>query len=183
MLSRRTLIYAGLATAGVAGLAGLARIAEQQLALGHTDAAGWQPMTWPLPRDTWPAGRAWHRDGIEVYVRVKLGFYRSCETGVATDEELDRATDIHLPDEGFKAAQAGSRIRITDLFGRARIYGRKTWYGAERFAEGIAVCYKCDLIAAIVVGNVTDERTRKTAHRFIESNTVQVWVNKQLEGR
>lgn len=183
MLSRRTLIYAGLTAAGVAGLAGLAEIAERQLALGHTDVAGWRPMVWPFPRDAWPAGRAWHRDGTEVYVRVKLGFYSRCGMGVATDEELDRVTDINLLAEGFKAAQAGGRIRITDLFGRARIYRRKTWYGAERFAEGIAVCYQCDLIAAIVAGDVTDEPTRKTAHRFIESNTVQAWVNKQLEGR
>jgi len=183
MLSRRTLIYAGLAAAGVAGMAGLAEIAERQLALGPTDAAGWQPMAWPFPRDAWPAGRAWHRAGTEVYVRVKPGFCGNCDAGVATDAELDRVIDIELLDERFKAAQAGSRIRITDLFGRARLYRRKTWYGAERFAEGIAVCHKCDLVAAIVAGDVTDEQTRKAAHRFIESNTVQVWVNKQFAGR
>ena len=51
----------------------------------------------------------------------------------------------------------------------------------SRTAEGIAVNHRCDLVTAIVLGNVTDEKVRKQAHLFIESNTVQVWVNKQLE--
>jgi len=36
---------------------------------------------------------------------------------------------------------------------------------------------------ATIVGNVADEPTRKAAHQFLESNTVQVWVNAQLDGR
>jgi hypothetical protein len=38
-------------------------------------------------------------------------------------------------------------------------------------------------VVAIVVGKVDDEPTAKFAHRFLESNKVQVWVNQQLEGR
>jgi hypothetical protein len=38
-------------------------------------------------------------------------------------------------------------------------------------------------VVAVIVGNVADEQERKSAHRFLESNTVQVWVNQQLEGR
>ena len=45
------------------------------------------------------------------------------------------------------------------------------------------VSYKCDLIVAIVDGNVADPLKRKAAHEFLESNTSQVWVNQQLEGR
>ena len=75
----------------------------------------------------------------------------------------------------------GNRIRITDLFGRSRLYRHKMHNGATRLAEGIVVAYKCDLLVAIVDGNITDKR--KMAHQFLESNTVQVWVNKQLEGR
>ena len=86
-------------------------------------------------------------------------------------------------DERFAPAQTGSRIRITDLVGRARLYRYKLKNGAQRFAEGIAVSYKCDLVVAVIVGNVADEQERKSAHRFLESNTVQVWVNQQLEGR
>ena len=101
----------------------------------------------------------------------------------STDDEVDRVTDIDLLDERFAPVQEGSRIRITDLVGRARLYKYKLKNGAQRFAEGIAVAYKCDLVVAVVVGNVADEQERKSAHRFLESNTVQVWVNQQLEGR
>lgn len=96
--------------------------------------------------------------------------------------EVDRVADIDLLDPQFVPVQAGNRIRITDLFGRARLYRLKTRDG-ERLAEAIAVSYKCDLVVAIVVGPVDDGETRKAAHNFLETNTVQIWVNEQLEGR
>ncbi|HEX9557547.1 MAG TPA: hypothetical protein VF991_13695 [Reyranella sp.] len=184
MLKRRTVIQASLAGGLLAALAGLAEIGKWRTALGPTDGAGWRPIDWPFPRDGWPPGRAWRqRDGTEVYVRPKLGFCGNCDTGVVTDEEVDRVTDVDLLDERFAPAQEGRRIRITDLFGRARLYRFKLKNGAQQLAEGIAVSYKCDLIVAVVAGNVADEGIRKSAHRFLESNTVQVWLNQQLEGR
>jgi hypothetical protein len=182
---RRTVIQAALAASLVVGLGVLAEIARKRVALGPTDGAGWRPIEWPFPRDGWPPGRAWrNRDGIEVYVRPKLGFCANCDTGVVTDEEVDRVTDIDLLDERFVPVQDGSRIRITDLLGRARLYRFQTRLGSEEVAEGIAVAYKCDLVVAIVAGDdVSDEAVRKRAHKFLESNTVQVWVNQQLEGR
>jgi hypothetical protein len=183
MLKRRTVVQVSLGGALLAGLAGLAAIGKERVALGPTDGAGWRPVAWPFPRGGWPPGRAWRRDTTDVYVRPKLGFCGNCDTGVVTDEEVDRVTDIDLLDERFTPVREGSRIRITDLFGRARLYKYKLKNGAQRFAEGIAVSYKCDLVVAVIVGNVTDEKERKSAHRFLESNTVQVWVNQQLEGR
>jgi hypothetical protein len=183
MLSRRTLIQASLAAGLVAGLAGVAAFGNW-LCEWQRENTGWHQIAWPFPRDAWPAGRAWRGEGgIEVYVRPKLGFCGNCETGVAADEEVDGVTDIDLLDAHFVPLQAGNRIRITDLFGRARVYRLKMKDGSLRLAEAIAVAYKCDLVVAIVVGNVADERTRKTAHQFLESNTVQVWVNAQLDGR
>ena len=183
MLNRRTVIQASLGGGLVAVLAGLAAIGHERVKLGPTDGAGWRPIDWPFPRDGWPPGRGWRRDTTDVYVRPKLGFCGNCETGVVTDDEVDRVTDIDLLDERFQPVQAGSRIRITDLVGRARVYKYRLKNGAQRYAEGIAVAYKCDLVVAIVVGNVADEQERKSAHRFLESNIVQVWVNQQLEGR
>jgi hypothetical protein len=182
-LSRRTIIQISLAAGLLAGLAGLAEIGKERTALGPTDGAGWRPVAWPFPDDVWPAGRAWRRDTTDVYVRLKPGLRGNCDTGVATDEELERVVDIGLLDRRFAPVQAGSRIRITDLFGRARLYRFKMKNGFQRFAEGIAVSYKCDLVIALIDGNVGDEQARKAVHRFLESNTVQVWVNKQLEGR
>ena len=167
----------------LAGLAGLAAVGHERVKLGPTDGAGWHPIAWPFPRDGWPPGRGWRRDTTDVYVRPKLGFCGNCETGVVTDDEVDRVTDIDLLDERFQAVRAEAGSASPTLVGRARLYKYKLKNGAQRYAEGIAVAYKCDLVVAIVVGNVADERERKAAHRLLESNTVQVWVNQQLEGR
>lgn len=181
-LSRRTVVELWLGAAGVSALGGLAYLAERRVELGPTDGAGFHPIHWSLPADTWPAGRAWTGNDIDVHVQLKSGLCSNCETGVVTDEALDRALDIDRLDPRFVPAQPGRRVRITDLFGRARLYRHKMHNGATRFAEGIAVSHECDLVVAIVDGNMADERTRKMAYRFLESNTVQVWVNKQLEG-
>lgn len=182
---RRTVLHGSLAGALLAGLGVLAELARRRVALGPTDGAGWHPIAWPLPPDAWPPGRAWrHRDGTEVYVRPKLGFCGDCDANLVIDRELDRLTDLDLLDARFVPAEQGRRIRITDLFGRARLYRLTTRLGAQEFAEAIAVTYKCDRLVAIVLGDdLADEAVRKKAHRFIESNTVQVWVNQQLDGR
>src|SRR5215475_13224099 len=120
-----------LAASLVVGLGVLAEIARKRVALGPTDGAGWRPIEWPFPRDGWPPGRAWrNRDGVEVYVRPKLGFCGNCDTGVVTDEEVDRVTDIDLLDDRFVPLREGGRIRITDLVGRARLYKLKTRLGS-----------------------------------------------------
>ena len=179
MLSHRTLGKIGLGAVLCVGLVVLAEVSLEQWSLGPTDRAGWQPMHWPMREDAWPKGRAWHREGTEVYVRIKPGYCGDCETGIIGDDALDRAVDIGLLDERYTPKDPGASIRVTDLYGRTRIYRRRTWSG-ERLAQGIAVTYKCDLVVAIVVGDVGDAETRKSAHRFIESNTVQVWLNGQL---
>lgn len=183
MLSRRTIVQTSLTGGMVAGLAGLAVFANFYPKPDPDEqATGWRRIAWPFARDAFPPGRAWQRDGTEVYVRPKLGFCGNCDTGVVEDSEVDRVTDIDLMDEHFVPAGPGKRVQITDLMGRARIY-RIRKGGRERLAEGVAVSYKCDLVVAIVVGNVADDAIRKQAHRFLETNTVQVWINALLEGR
>ena len=179
MLSRRTLVQTSLAAGLMAGLAGLSVFANW-----YVDNTGWREISWPFPRDAWPVGQAWRGEGgLEIYIRPKRGFCGNCDTGVVEDSEVDRVTDIDLLDENFKPLQAGSRIRLTDLLGRSRLYRLKMKNGSERLAEAIAVSHNCDLVVAIVIGNVADEATRKTAHQFIESNKVQVKLNQQLEGK
>jgi hypothetical protein len=177
---RRLFIEAGLVAGLVAGLAGLGRWAEERAKLGHTDAAGWRPFPWPFPPDAWPPGRAWSGDDHDVYVQLKTGLCGDCKTGVISDEAVDRAVDIRRLDPRFVPDGPGMRIRVTDLFGRARIYRHKRHNGSLRYAEGVVVSYKCDLIVAIIDGNVADPQLRKVGHAFLESNTPQVWVNKQL---
>lgn len=179
MPSRRALVQTSMVAGLVTGLAGLAAFANWQ-----PGTAGWRPKAWPFPRDGWADGQAWRsQGGTEVYVRPKLGFCGNCDTGVVTDEEVDRVTDIDLLDERFTALQPGSPIRIANLAGRARLYRLRMKDGTQRLGEGIAVSNKCDLVVAIVVGNIADESARLAAHQFLESDTVQAWVSKQLEGR
>ena len=52
-----------------------------------------------------------------------------------------------------------------------------------RLAQGIAVSHNCDLIVAVVVGKVDDDAVAKAARRFLETNTVQAWLNATLEGK
>ena len=183
MLKRRTVVRTSLVGVLVAGTAGLAAIAHERIAPGRADDAGWRPIVWPFPRDAWPVGQAWRRDTTEVYVRPKLGFCGNCDTGVVSDDEVDRVTDIDLLDERFAPAKEGHPIRIGSLAGRARLYRYKLKNGSLNHAEGIAVSQKCDLVVAVVVGNLADEQARASAHRFLESNTVQAWLSQQLEGR
>ena len=183
LVARRTVMKMYLGAGMVAGLAGLAYLAEERVALGPTDGKGFRPIRWPFPADAWPPGRAWTGHDLDFYVGLKLDVCSDCETGIVSDEAVDRVVDIDRLDPRFAAVGPGSRIRITDLFGRSRLYRHKMHNGAPRLAEGIVVAYKCDLVVAIVDGNMADPDKRKMAHRFLESNTVQIWVNKQLEGR
>lgn len=181
--NRRLLIEAGLTVGLVAALAGAARFVEERAKLGFTDAKGWRPFPWPFPPDAWPDGRAWSGDDHDVYVQLKQGLCGDCESGVTSDEAVDRAVAIERLDPRFTPVGPGHRIQVTDLFGWTRIYRHKRHNGALRYAEGVAIAYKCDLIVAIVDGNVADPRLRKIGHDFLESNTPQVWLLSQLEER
>jgi hypothetical protein len=183
MLKRRAVVQASIAGGLVAVTAGLAMSTHERMAPDPPGDEGWRPIAWPFPRDAWPVGRAWRRDATEVYIRPKLGFCGNCDTGVVTDEEVDRVTDVDLLDERFAPAKEGSPIHIGPLPGRARLYRYKLKNGALRHTEGIAVSQKCDLVVAVVVGNLADERERAAAHRFLASYTVQDWLSGQLNGR
>ena len=61
----------------------------------------WTEVHWPFPDDEWGKGKAFRCTAadcgteVNVYVRAKIGFC-NCTTGVADDEELDRAPDFKL---------------------------------------------------------------------------------------
>jgi hypothetical protein len=185
MPTRLTIIEMVLSALLVVGLLGYSTFARWYEEWMAEYGPGWHQMAWPFPRDAFPPGRAWRNDDMRVYVRPKLGFCGNCDTGVVDDYEVDRVTDIDLLDENFVPVAEGSRVHITDLPGRGRLYRLKgkNKDGQPLLAEGIAVSLKCDLVVAIVVGKVDDPAVRNEAHLFLESNTVQVWVNKILEGR
>lgn len=183
-LARRTLIQALLAALLVAGLTGFSTIARWYAGWLKEWGPGWHEMAWPFPADAFPAGKAWRNGDLQVYVRPKLGFCSNAERGVVEDSEIDRVSDIGLLDAAYEPLKEGSRVRITDLFGRARLYRLKDKDGKPLLAEALAVSLDCDLVVAVIVGRaIEDPAVRKEAHLFIESNTVQVWVNRILEKR
>ena len=71
--------------------------------------------------------------------------------------------------------------RIGALPGRSRLYRYGT--GTPHHAEGVAVSKKCDLVVAVIAGDLTDEQQRISAYRFLDSSTVQAWLGERLEGR
>jgi hypothetical protein len=180
-MRRRFVVQATITGVLVAATAGLATIAHERMAEGPADDAGWRTIAWPFPRDGFPPGRAWRRGTMEVYVRPKLGFCGNCDTGVVTDEEVDRVTDVDLLDQRFAPANDGSFARIGALPGRSRLY--RYGMSTPRHAEGIAVSQKCDLVAAVIAGDLADEQQRASAYRLLDSSTVQAWLAESLEGR
>jgi len=181
-MKRRTILQTSLAAGLTAGMVALGLSEDEPPSL-NKDMPPWRPIAWPFARDAWLPGRAWRRGTLEVYVRPKLGFCGNCETGVTTDDEVDRVTDVDLLDERFVPAREGLAVRIGPLSGRARLYRFQVSGGGTRHAEGIAVSNKCDLVIAVIAGNLADERERTAAYRFLETSVVLDWIGQQLEGR
>lgn len=179
MLSRRTIVYASLAAVFLLATAAFSTYVRWDVANRPWEYHGWHRIIWPFPHDGWNEGQAWRGHGLELYVRPKLGFCGNCDTGVVEDSEVDRVTDIDLVDPLFTPLGPGQRIQVTDLVGRSRVYKLRS-RGPAQLAEAIAVAYRCDLVVAVIVGNVADEKLRRIAHRFLEADPVQDWINEQL---
>ena len=153
---------------------------------GPTDKLGWRPFTWPLSTDRVPAGRAYSGDDHDVYVWLTLnglGASGDCPEGIATDAALERAVDIRLLDPRFEPVGPGERLRghrPRRLDARLRPPPQQQVPALRR---GRRRSLQCDVITAIIDGDARDPAKRRMAQEFLESNTVQVWINKQLEGR
>src|SRR5216684_2117261 len=147
----------------------------------RSEIEGWQEITWPFPRDGWPAGRAFHcapelcGDGIEVYVRPKIGFC-NCDSGVADDEEVDRVADLDLMSERFVPLEPGRVIRIADMPGRLRSYDLRMADGSRHAAVGMAVSRRCDLLVAVAQGKGTAPEVQRVALDFLALDAVTQWM-------
>lgn len=151
------------------------------------DGGGWREIAWPFPRDGWPAGRAFRctgpscGEGIELYVRPKLGFC-NCDRGVADDEEVDRVADLDLMSEHFLPLEPGKAITIGALPGRLRHYDLNTADGSRHLAVGIALSRRCDLLVAVAKGGGEAAAMRRAALEFLESQEMKKWMVAALEG-
>lgn len=150
---------------------------------------GWHEITWPYPRDGWPAGRAFRcaselcGEEIEVYVRPKLGFC-NCDSGVADDDEVDRVADLDLISERFVPIEAGKAVRIADMPGRIRSYDlQMAADGSRHTAIGIAVSRRCDLLVAVAQGRGAAQGVERVALEFLGSSDMVRWMAAAMEGR
>jgi hypothetical protein len=146
---------------------------------------GWQDIAWPFPRDGWPSGHAWRCAAascgaeMELYVRPKIGFC-NCDSGVADDDEVDRVADLDLISPKFRPLRKGEVVRIADMAGRARPYDLAD--GTQRYAVGMAVSRKCDLMVAVVQGRAGAPELQHEALRHLASQHAHGWMKLAMTG-
>src|ERR1700742_3632549 len=157
-------------------------VAMVHFAAPGSGAMAWREISWPFPRDGWPAGRAFRCEacggeagGVELYVRPKIGFC-NCTTGVADDDEVDRVADLDLISPQFAPREAGSAVRVAGLAGRSRAYDLKMADGARRAAVGIALSQRCVLLVAVAQGNVAAVELQRVAFDHLASHELRRWT-------
>ncbi len=142
----------------------------------------WREITWPFPRDGWPAGKAFRSGDVEVYVRPKIGFC-NCDTGVADDDEVDRVADLDLISDHFAPLEAGRAVHVADMQGRIRPYELAMSDGSRHSAIGIAVSHRCDLMVAVAKGDGDAATVRRVVLEFLGSAKMSNWMTAEMEGR
>ena len=179
---RRALVIA----IGIAALGALSGVAAYERA--GPRAGEWQEIAWPFPRDGWPAGKAFRcgaavcSEGVEVYVRPKIGFC-NCDIGVADDDEVDRVADLDLMSERFAPREAGKVVRVAEMPGRIRAYDLIMSDGSRHNAIGIAVSRRCDLLVAVARGRGDASGVQHAALAFLASDKMTNWMVAAMDGR
>ena len=174
---------------GVLAMSVLSAVGAVKLAAPHTDGrAQWREIAWAFPRDGWPAGRAFRcraeacGEGVEIYVRPKIGFC-NCDTGVADDDEVDRVADLDLISEKFAPQAAGGVIHVAEMSGRSRAYDLDMSDGSRHPAIGIAVSHHCDLLVAVAQGGAPAAELQRAALAFLTTHQMHHWMMAALGGR
>src|SRR5262249_51554325 len=147
----------------------------------------WREIAWPFRRDSWPAGRAFlcsgsRCDGIEVYVRPKLGFC-NCDSGVADDDEVDRVSDLDLVSPRFSPLRPGEVVQVGQMSGRVRAYEMQMLNEMRHAAIGLAVSQRCDLLVAVAHGAADAGDVQRFALALLEADETQRWVRTAMQGR
>jgi hypothetical protein len=173
-----------IASLAFGALSGVAAYQKVRPSAAEIVDARWQEISWPFPRDGWPAGRAFRCadcGGVELYVRPKIGFC-NCDTGVADDEEVDRVADLDLISPRFVALAPGRPVWLADMAGRARAYDLSMQDGSHT-AIGFALSHRCDLVVAVALGRSGAGGLQLEAQRFLESQGLHRWMLGTLGGR
>jgi hypothetical protein len=176
----------GIAIAALVIACGVSGVGAYQLAPAAPEETHWREIAWPVPRDGWPAGRAFRCEGTcagaELYLRAKRGFC-NCDRGVADDDEVDRVADIDLISPRFAPVAPGAEVGIGELRGRTRRYGLDMPDGAGHVAIGTALSRRCDLFVAVAQGAGEAAAMQQAALAFLATEEMRTWVTAALDGR
>src|ERR1700716_2739373 len=142
-----------VAALSVGALSGVAAYENSRPRVAH-----WREIAWPLPRDGWPAGRAFR-----------------CDAAWCGDE-VDRVADLDLISERFVPLAAGEVVRVAEMPGRSRAYDLRMPDGARHSAVGIAVSRRCDLLVAVAQGKGAAAAVRRVALDFLALDAVTQWM-------
>jgi hypothetical protein len=167
---------------------GVLRSAASDRAREERPDPQWREIAWPMPRDGWPAGRAFRcteaacGGDTELYVRPKLGFC-NCDSGVADDDEVDRVADIDLLSPRFVPREAGRVVTVAEMSGRLRSYNLALPDRVKHAAVGIAVSHRCDLMIAVAQGTGDAPVIERAALEFLDTAEMRRWMASVMEGR
>ncbi len=182
------IVLLAISAAWAATVVGSMRSGAARLRDMNTEHLGWREITWPFPRDGWPAGRAFRCrsascvEDSEIYLRAKLGFC-NCETGVADDDEVDRVADLDLISPRFAPREPGRVVRLAELNGRARSYDLQSGAATAGTAVGFALSHRCDLMVAVIKGKAAEPLLQQAAQQFLDAHDVRRWMIAALEGK
>jgi len=184
---------AGLALVLAAGLAGATAGYFALVPPGPADKVTsdtparlvWVEGKWPFPIDQWGTGRAFTCKAADcgteakLYLRAKLGSC-NCETGVASDTDLDRMSDFDLIGEVLPLG-AGRPITIAWMKGRSRAYKLTGPNLPGKSALSVAFNDRCDMIVAtVVLPHDRPAAIEPGVIEFLNSATVLHWAEVAL---
>jgi hypothetical protein len=144
----------------------------------------WVEARWPFPIDQWGKGRAFRCNPadcgtvVDLYVRAKLGSC-NCTTGVESDEDLDRMSDLDLLGGQASPLAGGEPILIGWMKGRTRTYR----VAASRDESAISIVFndRCDMIVATVVLSANQPAAVEPGVReFLNSKSMLHWAEIEL---
>jgi hypothetical protein len=145
----------------------------------------WIEAQWPFPMDQWGKGKSFQCKAadcgtlVNLYVRPKLGSC-NCSTGVASDEDVDRMSDLDLLGGESSPLRDGRPITVGWMKGRTRAYALT---GRNRDKSAISVVFndRCDMIVATAVLPVKASATiEPDVLKFLNSEPLLQWAKLEL---
>ena len=166
MLKRRTVVQASLG-GGPGGGPGRRspRSARSGPRWGRPTDAGWRPIAWPFPRDALAAGArlAPRHDSTSMSGPSSASAATATPASSPTRKSTASPTSTCWTSASRRCRKEAASASPT-LSGRARLYQLQAEERRPALSPKASPSrYKCDLVVAVIVGNVTDERERKSA--------------------